>query len=114
MADSLINYFSNEQNIKNIDRCLGMGVVFSETTKTTESIITDKTFVFTGNLKQFSRREAINLIEKFGGKNSSSISIKTNYIVAGPSAGKKLDKAKKLNLPILDENEFIKLMNEIG
>ena len=114
MADSLVNYFSNEHNIKNIDRCLDMGVVFSETTKSIKSIITDKIFVFTGNLKQLSRTEAINLIEKFGGKNSSSISIKTNYIVAGPSAGKKLDKAKKLNLPILDENEFIKLINEIG
>ena len=114
MADSLVNYFSNEHNIKNIDRCLDMGLVFSETTKSIKSIITDKIFVFTGNLKQLSRTEAINLIEKFGGKNSSSISIKTNYIVAGPSAGKKLDKAKKLNLPILDENEFIKLINEIG
>ena len=114
MADSLVNYFSNEHNIKNIDHCLDMGVVFSETTKSIKSIITDKIFVFTGNLKQLSRTEAINLIEKFGGKNSSSISIKTNYIVAGPSAGKKLDKAKKLNLPILDENEFIKLINEIG
>jgi DNA ligase (NAD+) len=113
MADSLINYFSNEHNIKNIYSCLDMGLVFSKTTKTIESIITNKIFVFTGNLKQFSRKGAIDLIEKFGGKNSSSISNKTNYIVAGSSAGKKLDKAKKLNLPILDENKFIKLIEKI-
>ena len=113
MAESLINYFANEKNIKNIYNCLDMGLVFSKRNKNIKSIITNKIFVFTGNLEKFSRQKAIDLIEKYGGKNSSSISKKTNYIIAGPSAGKKLDKAKELKLPILDESSFIKLIEQV-
>ena len=113
MADSLINYFSNKNNIKNISNCLDMGLVFSKNNISIQSIITNKVFVFTGNLEKNSRIDAISMIEKFGGKSSSSISSKTDYVVAGPGAGKKLEKAEKLNISILNEDEFMQLLDEI-
>lgn len=113
MADSLINYFSNKNNIKNISNCLDMGLVFSKNNISIQSIITNKVFVFTGNLEKNSRVDAISMIEKFGGKSSSSISSKTDYVVAGPGAGKKLEKAEKLNISLLNEDEFMQLLDEI-
>jgi DNA ligase (NAD+) len=113
MADSLINYFSNKNNIKNISNCLDMGLVFSKNNISIQSIITNKLFVFTGNLEKNSRIDAISMIEKFGGKSSSSISSKTDYVVAGPGAGKKLEKAEKLNISILNEDEFMQLLDAV-
>ena len=73
--------------------------------------ITEKIFVFTGTLKSLSRKEAISLIEKYGAKSSSSISNKTDYLVAGENAGSKLNKATNNNIKILNEQEFLKFIN---
>ena len=65
-----------------------------------------KTFVLTGSLEKYSREEASNIIEKFGGKTSSSVSKKTTYLLAGEDAGSKLTKAQSLGVQIISENEF--------
>jgi len=69
----------------------------------------DISFVFTGTLKDFSRTEAENLVEEMGGHASSSVSKKTDYVVAGDEAGSKLDKARSLGVKIITEEEFKKL-----
>jgi DNA ligase (NAD+) len=65
-----------------------------------------KTFVLTGALDGYSRKEAEDIIEKFGGKTSSSVSKKTTYVLAGEASGSKLDKATKLGVAIITEAEF--------
>ena len=65
-----------------------------------------KTFVLTGTLEKYSREEASNIIEKFGGKTSSSVSKKTSYLLAGEDAGSKLVKAQNLGIQIITEEEF--------
>jgi DNA ligase (NAD+) len=71
---------------------------------------TGKTFVFTGTLESISRPDAEELVRKLGGKAAGSVSAKTDYVVAGPGAGSKLEKAQKLKLNILDEQQFLKLL----
>ena len=67
------------------------------------------TFVLTGSLEKYSREEASNIIEKFGGKTSSSVSKKTSYVLAGEDAGSKLTKAQSLGVQIITEEEFEKM-----
>ena len=70
------------------------------------------TFVLTGTLSRFGRKEAEEKIKSYGGKASSSVSKKTAYVIAGDDAGKKLQKARDLNVPILTEEEFLKLLDD--
>ena len=65
-----------------------------------------KTFVLTGTLEKYTRDEASSIIEKFGGKTSSSVSKKTDYVLAGEEAGSKLTKAQSLGVKIINEEEF--------
>ena len=114
MADSLITYFSNINNISNIKECIKYGMIFKTINSIVQSTITNKSFVFTGNLENYSRKQAVDIIENYGAKASLSISLKTNFVVAGSKAGKKLYKAKKLNIKILTEKDFIKLIKGIS
>ena len=66
----------------------------------------DKTFVLTGTLEKYTRDEASDIIEKFGGKTSSSVSKKTSYVLVGVDAGSKLTKAQSLGIPVITEAEF--------
>jgi DNA ligase (NAD+) len=75
-----------------------------------EGPLTGKTFVFTGTLETMSRPDAEALVRRLGGKAASSVSSKTSYVVAGPNAGSKLEKAQKLKLAILDEEQFLALV----
>ena len=68
------------------------------------------TFVLTGTLPTYTRSEASKIIESFGGKTTSSVSKKTNYVLSGESSGSKLDKANSLGIPVIDENEFNKMI----
>jgi DNA ligase (NAD+) len=69
-----------------------------------------KIFVFTGTLKSFSRTEAERLVEEMGGRASSSVSKKTDYVVAGDEAGSKRDKARSLGVKVISEDEFKELL----
>ena len=71
-----------------------------------------KTFVLTGALEKYTREEAQNLIEKDGGKTSSTVSKKTSYVLAGEEAGSKLTKAQNLGVTIISEKEFIEMIGE--
>ena len=113
MANSLINYFSDEENMKIIYQCIDSGLHFQSVNINTETSIFNKTFVFTGHLESISRSEASKLIEKFGAKSSSSVSKKTHFVVAGKKAGSKLKKAKDLGIKIFNENEFIEFINQL-
>ena len=113
MADSIRSYFNNQVNIEIINKCFLAGLKFSNVNEVRKSIITGKTFVFTGNLGDLKRSDAIKLIELYGAKKSSSISSKTDFLIAGEKSGSKLDKAKKLGVKILDLQEFMDLINSL-
>jgi len=83
-----------------------------ERVKEGPQILAGKTFVFTGELKGYSRSEAEKLVKSLGGKASSSVSSKTSYVVAGESPGSKYGKAKELGVSILSEEEFEKLVKK--
>ena len=74
-------------------------------------IFEGKTFVLTGTLPTYTRGEASEIIEKLGGKTSSSVSKKTSFVLAGDEAGSKLEKAQNLGITIISEDEFIKMVN---
>ena len=67
-------------------------------------------FVLTGGLENYSRKEAEDIIEKYGGKTSSSVSKKTTYVIAGEGGGSKLTKANSLGINVIDENKFIEMI----
>lgn len=107
MANDIVEYFSNPENIDEIDRLIENGVVIKyPEVKKSHANFEGKTFVLTGTLEKYTRDEASKIIEDFGGKASSSVSAKTDYVLAGESAGSKLDKAKKLGVKIITEEEF--------
>jgi DNA ligase (NAD+) len=78
--------------------------------KAKQKLLSNKTFVFTGELGSMSRHQAEALVRKYGGHPSSSVSKKTDYVVAGKAPGTKYEKAKKLGVRIIDEKEFRKLV----
>jgi len=111
IAESVIEYFQNETNIKIINRLISAGLQFEIEEKELESrILEDKKFVLTGTLPSLSRNEAKELIEKNGGKTSSSVSKNTDFVLAGDSAGSKLTKAQKLGIKVLNENDFLSMI----
>jgi len=116
IARSVIEFFENEANRVIIERLKNYGVQF-ETIETINPEATEKlngkTFVVSGVFEVFSRDELKKAIEDNGGKVGSSISAKTNYVVAGSNMGPaKLEKATKLNIPVISENEFMEMLNE--
>ncbi len=111
ISDSLLLFFSNTTNLIKIDLLKKAGLKFEIVSdETIEEIFDGFSFVLTGTLKSLSRENAKVEIEKRGGKATSSVSSKTNYVLAGENAGSKLDKAKKLGVKILNENDFISLI----
>ena len=78
----------------------------------TSSFFANKIFVFTGTLEKFTRYEAEDMVERFGGRATKSISKKTDYVVAGPGAGSKLRKAQELGITTLTEEEFLEMAGE--
>ncbi len=84
-----------------------------ESSLRTDTFFNGKTFVLTGSLSNFTREEAGEKIEQLGGQVTTSVSKNTDYILAGEKAGSKLDKAKKLNVKIINEEEFKKQLEKI-
>ncbi len=110
-ANSLYEFFRQEQTIDLIDRLKRAGVNMNVIeTEELDNRFESKTFVLTGSLEQFSRKEASDLIEKHGGKVSSSVSKKTDYVLAGEEAGSKLTKAQSLGIEIITEEQFKEMM----
>ena len=109
IAKSVVDYFSLDENIKLISNLKNEGVntVYLKEVNDVKTIFTNKTFVLTGTLDNFTRDQAKNKIESLGGKVSSSVSSKTDAVIAGSEAGSKLDKAKSLGIDIWSEEEFI-------
>ena len=113
MANSVIEFFSDEKNIKIIERLREAGVNFKslvEEKSEDELIFNGKTFVVTGKLTEFKRDEIKKLIESLGGKVSSSVSKKTDYLIYGEKAGSKLEKAINLGVTRMTEEEFKKML----
>jgi DNA ligase (NAD+) len=112
VAESITFYFSVPANRERIEKMLRLGVVPTHVAVATGNRLAGKTVVVTGTLTRFSRDEIHRLIEREGGKAAGSVSSKTSYVVAGESAGSKLDKAKSLGVPVLTEEEFVTLLGE--
>ena len=113
MAKSLADFFHKGVNIENINRCLNAGVSFKKIKTIKPSSITGKIFVFTGSLENYSRKDAQKLIESYGARLSNSLSTKTNYLITGNSPGSKVSNAQSLNIEILTELQFIKLIKSL-
>ena len=109
-AQNILDYFASPQSQDLIDRLRVAGVNFMSTNQVTDTRFAGKTFVLTGALSLFTREEATEKIESFGGKAASSVSKKTTYVVAGENAGSKLRKAQELGVPMLSEQEFLELL----
>jgi DNA ligase (NAD+) len=108
-----IHAFFRQSHAKDILRKLRKAGVNMKRTKEEAPVsnaLAGKTFVFTGELEEFTRTGAEALVRKLGGNASGSVSKLTSYVVAGPGAGDKLAKAKKLGIPVLDEAAFTKLI----
>ncbi len=115
MAAAIHDFFSNRENQKLLKDLLGQGITFEKVAKTrTETPLSGKTFVLTGGLSGMTREEAKNLIQAAGGKVSSSVSKKTDFVVKGVDPGSKLDKAKELGVRTLTEKEFSDLLKQAG
>lgn len=105
IADNIVTFFADENNLKEIESLLSQGVEIVEPQQALSNILEGKSFVITGTLSK-PRNEFEKLIEEHGGKLSSSVSKKTDYLLAGENAGSKLDKAKALGIKIIDEKEL--------
>lgn len=112
IAESIIVFFNEEKNREFIERLKTAGVnMVTEETEGVSDKFAGKTFVLTGTLESLSRKEAQEKVEALGGKVSSSVSKKTDYVVVGADPGSKYDKAKELGVKILSENEFLHFIN---
>lgn len=112
MAESVFEFFHNESNLAMLNdlQTLGIDPVSKELPKSDK--LGGQTFVLTGTLQNMTRDEASEIIKQMGGKTSSSVSKKTNFVLAGENAGSKLDKAKDLGVIILTEKEFLDMIKE--
>jgi len=107
IADSIYSFFNQEQTIDLINKLKQANVNINYLKEENEDErFSGKTFVLTGSLDKFTRDEASEIIEKFGGKTSSSVSKKTDYVLAGEDAGSKLKKANELGIKVITEAEF--------
>ena len=109
-AVSIYEWFRQEQSIHLLRRLREAGVNFACTRTVTDTRFAGKTIVLTGALSRFTREEATEKIELFGGKAAGSVSKKTSFVVAGENAGSKERKARELGIPVLTEDEFLEML----
>ena len=111
MAKSVYEFFSQEQTQDLIQKFKNSGInMIEEQSENTDNRFEGMIFVLTGGLENYSRKEAEEIIEKFGGKTSSSVSKKTSYVLAGEDSGSKLTKAQSLGVTVITEQEFINMI----
>jgi DNA ligase (NAD+) len=113
VAGHIVNFFQQSHNLEVIQRLQATGVNWPEKTVSDTLVLEGQTFVLTGTLLQMKRNEAKSRLQQLGAKVSGSISKKTDYLVAGEKAGSKLEKAKKLGVKVLEESEFIELLEKL-
>jgi DNA ligase (NAD+) len=116
VAESIIAFLNEPHNREVITQLRSSGIIWTEHAgeQSANLKLTGKTFVLTGTLPSMSREEAKAALEALGAKVAGSVSKKTNYVVAGAEAGSKLDKARELGVPVLDEQGLINLLEENG
>jgi len=113
IAESVKLFFGHEKNLQLIEHLRETGLNFEMSeSDVVSNVLENKKFVLTGSLPSLTRKQASELIEKHGGKTSSSVSSNTDFLLAGDSAGSKLNKAQKLGIPILDEEKFLDMIGE--
>lgn len=112
VARSIVEFFADPSIATQVDRLLAHGVKPRAEEVQQDSPISGKTIVVTGTLEKLDRRQAEALIESLGGKAAGSVSKKTDYVLAGESAGSKLTKARELGVRVLNEQEFFELIGE--
>jgi DNA ligase (NAD+) len=114
IAESVVNFFADERNREIVERLKSHGLQFEieESDEPTSNVLEGKSFVVSGVFSQFSRDEIKAEIERHGGKNVSSISKKTDYVLAGDKMGpSKLKKAEDLGIPIISEEDFVGMIS---
>lgn len=110
MAKEVVEFFSRESARSLVERLASLGLNMTARQEARGTALAGTTFVLTGTLPTMSRKEASQLVEKHGGKVSSSVSKKTSYVLAGEEAGSKLEKANALGVPVLTEEEFLSML----
>lgn len=114
VANSIIEYFQDEDNLININKLIELGVKINfPSDKMEENYFANKTIVLTGALNSYSRQELTKILLSYGANVTSSVSKKTDLVIVGADAGSKLDKAKELNIEIIDENKLIDILSNI-
>ena len=114
IGESVLSFFKKEKHREMIERLRSAGIqlALKETETFVENKLQGKSFVVSGVFSNHSRHEIKALIEKYGGKNTGSISSKTNYVLAGENMGPaKKEKAEKLGIPIISEDDFEKMIH---
>jgi DNA ligase (NAD+) len=116
IAKSVHSFFSSAIGKKIVEELRELGLNFgqpiTDRPRAAEGPLSGKTLVVTGTLTRFTRDEITELIQQHGGKAAGSVSKKTDYLIAGEDAGSKLDKAQKLSVPVITEEEFLKLIGQ--
>lgn len=113
IADSIISYFSVAQNVNLINELKAKGLNMNFESSSKNIALKNKTFVLTGTLEKYTRGEATQIIESMGGKVTSSVSKNTSYVLCGDSPGSKAEKARKLNVEIISENDFENMISSM-
>jgi len=111
VAESFRNFLADRENVRLVERLQAAGLQFEEKTAGGPKPLAGKKFVLTGTLEHYSREQAAELIVSLGGSVASSVSKKTDFVVAGASPGSKYDRARELGVKILDEREFKRLIS---
>ena len=106
MAEGIIKYFSDSDNLFEIEKLFELGVTIKYDTAEKQGVFSGERVVLTGTLFEFKRDQASKIITELGGEVQSSVSKTTTLVLAGESAGSKLDKAQKLGIKIIDEQAF--------
>ncbi len=114
VANSIVEYFQDQDNLINIDKLIELGVKINFSNNNTEkNYFTNKTIVLTGTLSAYSRPELTKILLSYGANVASSVSKKTDLVIVGTDAGSKLDKAKQLNIEIIDEERLLNLLSNV-
>jgi DNA ligase (NAD+) len=114
IAQSVVKFFKRRENLRVIQELQEAGIEIKKLPTKQKKIFENQTFVFTGELEKFTRDEAKSVVEELGGRATSSVSKETDYLVVGRNPGSKLQKAQKLNVKIISQDEFMRIIKAGG